>query len=534
MDPANLYKSQKAPQFFTQYLPWFIMILGIFVILSTFQSYGITWDEMVQNNYAKMVLKYYSSFFQDESCNTYKNLYLYGPLFELICTVVYSTTGFAEYETRHFLIACSAFLAVIALYKTGRLFEHRFVGLFAILMLVFLPQFYGHSFNNSKDIPFACAFCWSMYFICKIHTGENQKISSYLFCALSIGITLTLRIGGFLLLCFFLASQTIAYFTFYQKSCARGKFILSTGKNFFLVLGLSWLIMIIFWPWTHKAPISRPLEAFFSAVHFQEIYVTIFEGKHFYSNELPRYYLSKYILITTPPLTLLFFLIGLYASLRKILFSYRSKDSFLFQMALLWLFFPILFVAVSRSNLYDGMRHFLFVLPPLAIIAACGIAYTMDLLVAYTKQTRFAVPLFLLLPLFPLVDYIQLHPYQSTYFNFFAGGTSRAWLDYETDYWLSSYKEAAEWINERAKEQKDRKFVVLLVANKSSRLCAEYYLLPNVELHSFTQKSEPIPMVFDYYIATTRLGMHNNFPELPIVHAIGRQGAIYCVIKKWE
>ena len=44
-----------------------------------------------------------------------------------------------------------------------------------------------------------------------------------------------------------------------------------------------------------------------------------------------------------------------------------------------------------------------------------------------------------------------------TYFNVFAGGLKAAATQYETDYWVTSYKEAAEWINHKlANVEKNR------------------------------------------------------------------------------
>ena len=39
---------------------------------------------------------------------------------------------------------------------------------------------------------------------------------------------------------------------------------------------------------------------------------------------------------------------------------------------------------------------------------------------------------------------IQLHPYEYTYYNSFIGGTGGVFRHYETDYWLTCYKQAVE------------------------------------------------------------------------------------------
>jgi hypothetical protein len=138
---------------------------------------------------------------------------------------------------------------------------------------------------------------------------------------------------------------------------------------------------------------------------------------------------------------------------------------------------------------------------------------------------------FLVLILLPIRELIALHPYQMTYFNCFSGGLSKSWYRYETDYWASSYKEAAEWINKQADKNRGQKMVIVIAANSLNRMCAEYFLHPHIDVNIFFTGKEQIPETFDYYVSTTRYGLHRRFPELPVVHSIGRNGAVFCVIK---
>ena len=41
-----------------------------------------------------------------------------------------------------------------------------------------------------------------------------------------------------------------------------------------------------------------------------------------------------------------------------------------------------------------------------------------------------------------------------------------------------------------------------------------------------------LPAGVDYYLATTRFGLHRNFPRSPVVHTVGRDGAIFAVVKQ--
>jgi len=68
---------------------WLFLSRGLFVclgliILATFLDYGLTYDEEVSRWYGRMVLRWYSTFFQDRSALGYYDLHLYGGFFEAI------------------------------------------------------------------------------------------------------------------------------------------------------------------------------------------------------------------------------------------------------------------------------------------------------------------------------------------------------------------------------------------------------------------------------------------------------------------
>src|SRR5262249_40174413 len=153
----------------------------------------------------------------------------------------------------------------------------------------------------------------------------------------------------------------------------------------------------------------------------------------------------------------------------------------------------------------DGIRHFLFVLPPVAVLAGVGAAYLR------ARVRSFGVPaavtlLMLAAIAWPIPDLVALHPYQTTYFNGLVGGVAGASGRYDTEYWASSYKEAAAWINARAREAGDRPLNVLVAGNEFALPCFGHYSLPNVQVRMVEQPGIPgrLPVGIDYYVALTR------------------------------
>ena len=197
-----------------------------------------------------------------------------------------------------------------------------------------------------------------------------------------------------------------------------------------------------------------------------------------------------------------------------------------------WIFAPLLLTLAVRPNVYDGMRHVLFILPALALVAGLGAAA----LVEWARPgwpRRTAAGLMVAACVLPLPSLVKLHPYQMTYFNAFVGGVAGASGRYETDYWLSSYKEAIEWINHRASQRTGQPLRILVAIDGYARDCAAAFLAPGIEMREFpgVRPGGEVPRGFDYYVGTTRYGADRSYSNSPIVHRIGRDGTVFTVIR---
>jgi hypothetical protein len=86
------------------------------------------------------------------------------------------------------------------------------------------------------------------------------------------------------------------------------------------------------------------------------------------------------------------------------------------------------------------MRHFLFVLPPLAVIAGAALDWAIAALPAgaWRRWSAGAAALWLVAHLGIMVS---LHPDQYVYYNALAGGVPGAAGRFKLDYWAASYRE---------------------------------------------------------------------------------------------
>jgi hypothetical protein len=501
-----------------------VVLAGGLAIAAVWQDFGITWDEPVQAQYGEAVLAYFRSGGEGAGGSDLLDLRYYGPAFELAAALVYSARPESKYEIRHLLIGGMALLAVVGVIPLARRLGGGFAPVFAPLALVALPRFSGHAFNNSKDVPFAALFVWAV--AAMLHFGAAPgRWSRALACGLALGAVLALRPGGLPLLLLLLA-------------CAAGPALLEGGSprgvalRLLAILALAWLSMVAPWPWAHQSPVSNPLRAMAFALSFPHTFPVLFEGQVHASDALPRHYLAKFVLVTTPPALLALAGIGV---ARALCLQWRApladRARALLVLELWWLA-PLLLPFVRRPNVYDGMRHVLFVLPALALFAAFGAQGLLERVRAGWPR-RAAAAALLALCASSLPSLVRLHPYQMTYFNFLVGGVAGAQTRYETDYWLASYKEAAEWINRRAAEAPGGRLRILVAIDRFAWDCAAHYLAPGVEMTALGQVGSrgTLPEPFDYFVATTRYGAHQSFPASPIVHSVGRDGAVFSVIR---
>src|SRR5262249_1857368 len=103
---------------------------------------------------------------------------------------------------------------------------------------------------------------------------------------------------------------------------------------------------------------------------------------------------------------------------------------------------PLAVTVLARPAMYNGIRHFVFVLPPLAVLG--GLAGAPLLERAHRRAAVAAlVGLFAVGVASPAIEMVRLHPYEYTHFNRIAGGVAGARERYMLDYWALSFKQAA-------------------------------------------------------------------------------------------
>ncbi len=533
-----------------------LAIAGATVIALTAADYGVAWDDWVQTRYGELVLDYFASGGQNRACNAYLDLRFYAPAFELPSAIACRFWPDRMIEVRHVLCALVALASIPAIVCLGRLLGSPWIGVPAAAMLYLSPAWYGHAFINTKDIPFAVGFLWSLVGLAVMFARGRYAWREILLCGVTIGLTMSIRPGGWMILAP-IYGLTAMLADWQARTRGDGGRKRTMSKQLGL-LAIAWGVMILPWPWAHENPILHPLQAIRMASKFHLVVPVLFEGQVKPSNELPRYYLLKYLFITTPPAMLVLAAIGLVSGAWQFAGHFTRPRSLVLAVLAIWLLLPLVLFAVMRPNAYDGMRHFLFVVPAVAIWAAIGAAWLWRTFHQPLARGCLAVALAAALAA-QVNSLVRLHPYQYAYFNCLAGGVAGASGHYETDYWLTSYKEAIEWIEAQPrardgtrgsgvfggkrlammegqsppKTPDPKPIRVLVAANGNSRWCAAYFASNRVAIETTLTAGQPgdLPPGIDYYIGTSRAGMDGNFPEAKIVYQVGREGATLTTIK---
>ena len=102
----------------------------------------------------------------------------------------------------------------------------------------------------------------------------------------------------------------------------------------------------------------------------------------------------------------------------------------------------------ASVSLYDGIRHMLFIVPPMAVLAAAG----WEFCCAARRAAGLALVAGALALMIaePFVFQIRNHPNQAVYFTPAVGGPRGAFGRYDLDYWGNCILEATEWAASQA------------------------------------------------------------------------------------
>lgn len=426
----------------------------------TFRDYGLGWDDYTHAEYADLLLRMYASGFTDTGALSFANLYMYGGGFDMTAALLHKVIPLELFETRRLLGAIVGVIGLAVTWRLARRIGGPLAGLAALLLLALCPTFYGHMFMNPKDAPFAVAMIVLMMGLVRL-ADEYPAPSprTVLIIGLGAGLSIGSRVLGGLALVYAVIGFVPLWMDEFRTQGAREAIRRLVHVLYVMLPGLilGYLIMGLIWPWSIiKA--GNPFKAVTYFSHFfEKPWKEMFDGALVSVPDMPWSYLPTLFALQLPEVLLALFVAGLVIALLALPRpDLPSRRKTIFLMLVLASTLPLLIAIVKRPALYNGIRHFIFVIPPMTVLGGVAFAKGMN----WLKDNRVswqpaALAAFLFGLMLPLAEMIRLHPYQYTHFNHIAGTARGADDRFMLDYWGLAFKQASDGLHEQLTERQE-------------------------------------------------------------------------------
>jgi 4-amino-4-deoxy-L-arabinose transferase-like glycosyltransferase len=524
LSPVFSRKELARSRIFDQLAVALLAVVGVPALL-TFRDYGLSWDDYTHSEYGALLLKLYTSGFHDRSALSWVNLYYYGGGFDLIATLAAKVLPLSLFETRRLLGALIGIIGLFLTWRIGRRVGGPLAGLIALVLLAACPLYYGHMFMNPKDSPFAVAT--ALFLLGAVRAFEEYPRLSVPTGAL-VGIGFGLSFGSRIMGAFGLL-EALAALVLVLAIDARAHGIRSAGPrlgHFVLALVpamvLAYAVLALVWPWSVLHPLN-PLRALEYFSHFfEKPWRELFAGRLIRVPDMPRSYIPTLFALKLPPLLSLLGFGGaagaLVAALRPGIAANRRAIFLLLALAAV---LPLAVTILLRPAMYNGIRHFIFVLPPLAVLGGLAGAVLLDAAARWSRAAAIAGAAILLVGVGgSTAEMVRLHPYEYTYFNWLAGGMAHARDRFMLDYWGLSFKQASQALlaslaEHRESKPEGRRWKIAVCGPHRS---PQVELGPDFETTWDPRGADFAMMLGEYYCVKL---------DAPVLVEIARDGVVY-------
>jgi hypothetical protein len=230
-------------------------------------------------------------------------------------------------------------------------------------------------------------------------------------------------------------------------------------------------------------------------------------------------FIPTWTAISTPDATLIFLAVGLLA-----LAAWATMGGRLgrlpgawwgWLLVLAWFLGPVIAAALKASSHTRSGRHFLFMVPAVALLASMGLWRV------WSSRWRPAAWAGMALAAVLYLDVAwataRLFPYENLYFNRVSGGLPGAVGKFDVEYWSQSFDDAFEWL---AREHPGAKVHAVASIDVAAHACRRLGLTHN----------PPLP---EYFVSMVIQGWEDKLPG-PVVHTVERDGVPLAVVRRVE
>ncbi|MGC4081126.1 MAG: hypothetical protein QM736_03185 [Vicinamibacterales bacterium] len=350
------------------------------------------------------------------------------------------------YVVRHAVDAVFGWAGIVICgIAAGRAFGRR-AGWLSAALLTLAPRYFGDAMNNPKDVPFA-AMAMAVLGITLTIDWTKPRLTWARSALLAICIALAINIRPLGLVLWLYAAGVVGLgalvAAWFSRDEDRWRAFATTVTRLIVVGLVAIPAGSLFWPYAQAQPFVRPLSAFVKTTQLDWArgFDVLYAGQDLGAGAVPWTYVPVWLVMALPPVVLAGVALSWLVTRRGPQQAVAWSGLAAFAAA------PILAAIVRNATIYDGIRHLLFVVPPIVALAGAGWSALLD-----TRARTAGVALLAIGLVEPLAFQIRNHPNQIVYFSPLTGGPRHAFARYDMDYWGNSVLQAVQWADDVARQ----------------------------------------------------------------------------------
>jgi hypothetical protein len=456
------------------------LLVAVLVIgLATVGDYAITTDEFLMDRYGPRPLAWYLSGFTDWSwLDDIEGLRVYGPWFQMLVALIQSFHLADPFDVRHALTFLVGLGGLATLLPIGRLTVGRWAGFAAIVLCLMMGNLYGQLFFSPNDLPFMAAMTWATLAILVMARSPVPSWPAAVCTGLLTGLAIATRVGGIITYVYLLGAMVLcALEVVIGGGRDRAGSLRKIGLRTAVAMLVGYITAIALWPWLQS------WDSFARFKYAYDFFGTIdlkFDfphwGREVSTAALPWDYIPGQFLARLPEGFVILLILALasgvaagavfiarcVATVRadgpvglktQALLVARSRGLLIIVAAVVT---PVGFVTIRNTLHFDGIRHLLFIIPPLAILAAWALRHLAPLIHRFPVVSATLAGAHIGATLVLLAS---LHPLEYIATNAFAGGIRWSYGRFELDYWSAAATEAVRRLEDRLDYDTSGRFV---------------------------------------------------------------------------
>ncbi len=425
---------------FNNKIPKNLFIISIFIIFffigsQIYIDYGFYIDEKFHRANGFYWLNYLANFFDLENLSQKSNIKFqaiqgftlpkiehwnfYGVIFDVPAAyleIIFNLNDPKKYyQMRHFLVFFIFFICSIFFYKIlFNRYKNYLVSSFGLILFILTPRIFGDSFWNNKDIVFLSLYAISIFYFFKVI--DRQSLLNIFLLSLFAALSTSIRFAGIFL------PLSLIFLFFIDKISKRSDV---QYKTLFFHLIFYFLILFLTWPALWNNFFLGLISSFNLDMSWSG--KVNFLGKYYLSDKLPYHYFVFWIIISTPIVHMIFFILGFYNYIKRLFSRYfkiekksiyndlwrssNEKKDFLISVNLI---FFLTILSFMNIDLYNSWRlgYFLYIF--IIYFSTYGIYL---LIIKFKGKLNYVFAISFVIIFFLIYRINLYHPYQSLYFN---------------------------------------------------------------------------------------------------------------------